>query len=341
MTNLCTRGTHDSEEDLSPSASTHPPTIFTKPVSVRNNPIKSSPPVQRHVISSSSQIKATLQSSNSKNVKNFAQIPPLRQSITPFIGKKSIPNNNHQPMGPQRSNSTLTSRVAPMAAVSPSVMGDSKVKNRAPSPDSPKHYLKRQSSCRDSEQGYESDFPVQINTNIRHSPSDPALNRPNTGQTRSNSMARNFINSGPLSARNLPAKKNNRAQVPPNPKVEIRIPQLRPTVVESTEKDDLVPMIPDKSIGLDVEDFLPNSYSGIGRLGGREGFAEMSEAEVINSMMRGHDSMMAVLTNRQRSLQIIYSLWHNKDIKSAIDSAVAMNDLSVIVDLLGVLNLKP
>ena len=42
---------------------------------------------------------------------------------------------------------------------------------------------------------------------------------------------------------------------------------------------------------------------------------EMSEAEVINSMMRGHDSMMAVLTSRQRSLQIIYSLWHNKDLK--------------------------
>lgn len=42
---------------------------------------------------------------------------------------------------------------------------------------------------------------------------------------------------------------------------------------------------------------------------------EMSEAEVLNSMMRGHESMMAVLTSRHRSLQIIYSLWHNKDLK--------------------------
>lgn len=42
---------------------------------------------------------------------------------------------------------------------------------------------------------------------------------------------------------------------------------------------------------------------------------EMSEAEVLNSMMRGYESMMAVLTNRHRSLQIIYSLWHNKDLK--------------------------
>lgn len=41
----------------------------------------------------------------------------------------------------------------------------------------------------------------------------------------------------------------------------------------------------------------------------------MSEAEVLSSMMRGHESMMAVLTSRHRSLQIIYSLWHNKDLK--------------------------
>ena len=44
-------------------------------------------------------------------------------------------------------------------------------------------------------------------------------------------------------------------------------------------------------------------------------YSEMSEAEVLNTMMRGHDSMMAVLTSRHRSLQIIYSLWHNKDMK--------------------------
>lgn len=43
--------------------------------------------------------------------------------------------------------------------------------------------------------------------------------------------------------------------------------------------------------------------------------AEMSEAEVLNSMMRGHEPMMAVLTSRHRSLQIVYSLWHNKDLK--------------------------
>ncbi|XP_074099975.1 katanin p80 isoform X1 [Cotesia typhae] len=345
MTNLNTTEELSTVDNLTSSSSLEPSTLFTKPVSVRNSSIKSSPPVQRHLIHSSSQVKLNSQSINnsiSRNVKNFAQIPPLRQSITPFTGKKPMPNNSniHQPMGPQRSNSTLTSRVAPMAAVAPVVGGDGKSKSRAPSPDSPKHFFKRQTSCQDSEHGYESDFPVKINTNIRHSPSDPALNRPNTGQTRSNSIARNFINSGPLSARNLLAvKKNNRAQVPPSPKVDIRTSQPRP--IETIENDEFVPIISDKPIGLEMEDFLPNNLAGLGRLGYSQRLTEISEIEVISSITRGHDSMMMVLTNRQKSLQIIYSFWHNKDIKSAIDSAVRMNDLSVIVDLLGALNLKP
>uniref|UniRef100_A0A0C9QVJ2 Katanin p80 WD40 repeat-containing subunit B1 n=1 Tax=Fopius arisanus TaxID=64838 RepID=A0A0C9QVJ2_9HYME len=340
MTSLSATGTLDNDDDLSPTSSTQPPSLsMTKPVPVRVNPIKSSPPLQRHPFTSTSQIKANLQANNiAKNTKNFAQVPPMKQSIMPVIGRKSSGNHLSQPMGPQRSNSTLTSRVAPMAAVTP-VMGDGKSKSRAPSPDSPKHFLKRQTSCKEGE-GYESDFPVQINTSIRHSPSDPALNRPNTGQTRT-SMARNFINSGALSARNsVGGKKINRAQVQPNPKVDIRVAQLRPNV-ETTEKNDFVPMSPDKPVGLDVDDFLPNRYGGSARLGCSQGLPEMSEAEVINSIMRGHDSMMTVLNNRHRSLQIIYSLWHSKDVKSAIDSAVTMNDLSVIVDLLGVLTLKP
>ena len=44
----------------------------------------------------------------------------------------------------------------------------------------------------------------------------------------------------------------------------------------------------------------------------------MSEAEVLSSIMRGHDSMMTVMSGRHRSLQIIYSLWHNKDLKACV-----------------------
>ncbi|XP_043471346.1 katanin p80 WD40 repeat-containing subunit B1 isoform X1 [Leptopilina heterotoma] len=343
---------NEEADDESKSKSLPPPPVstLTKSLPVRVHPIKSSPPLHRNVITSTSQIKANLQANSlagNRNSKNLVPIPPMRQSITPLPGKKSIPsvtNSLHtigssQPLGPQRSNSTLTPRVAPMAAVAP-VIDDAKLKSRVPSPDSPKQYLKRQSSCKEGEQGYESDYPVQIN-NIRHSPSDPALNRPSTAQSRT-SIGRNFVNSSPLSARNISTtRKTNKAQVAPNQKTDTRIAQLRPTI-NNVEKEEFVPMTANRPYGLDMETFLPNNYketsalvySQVGVL------AEMSEAEVLSSMMRGHESMMAVLTNRHRSLQIIYSLWHNKDLKSAIDSAVAMNDLSVIVDLLGILTLK-
>ncbi|XP_033342320.1 katanin p80 isoform X5 [Megalopta genalis] len=337
-----------------PSPSSPPPpapTLLSKPVPVRVQPIKSSPPVQRSAVTSTSQAK-THQTNNglTRTSKNLASIPPLRQNITPLPGKKLGTSSDigtlPQPLGPQRSNSTLTPRVAPMAAVLP-VMDDGKLKNRAPSPDSPKHYLKRQSSCKDGEQGYESDYPVQINS-IRHSPSDPALNRPNSAQSRSTSLNRNFTTSTSLSARNasttttFATKKSNKAQVPPNPKVDVRASQLRPSV-ETTEKEEFVPMSADKPYGLDVETFLPNNFASSTGFGYPQigVLNEMSEAEVLNSMMRGHESMMTVLTNRHRSLQITYSLMKHKDLKAAVESAVAMNDLSVIVDLLGILTVKP
>jgi len=140
--------------------------FFATPAGAYVVPEAGTPPIQRNSITSTSQIRANLQANNGLNQrasKNFASIPPLRQNITPFPGKRVATNEQtlsapSHPLGPQRSNSTLTPRVAPMAAVIP-VMDDGKLKNRVPSPE-PKHYLKRQSS-RDGEQGYESDYPVQ------------------------------------------------------------------------------------------------------------------------------------------------------------------------------------
>lgn len=100
--------------------------------------------------------------------------------------------------------------------------------------------------------------------NIRHSPSDPALNRPNTAQSRSTSLNRNFTNSASLSARNTAttgtstSKKNNKLQVHPTPKVDT-VTQLR-SPVDEIEKEELVPISADKPFGLDVETFLPVSF---------------------------------------------------------------------------------
>lgn len=108
------------------------------------------------------------------------------------------------------------------------------------------------------------DFSRRIN-NIRHSPSDPALNRPNTAQSRSTSLNRNFATSTVLSARNASTttslstrKPPNKAQISPNPKIDIRVSQIRNNV-EETDKEELVPMSADKPYGLDVENFLPVS----------------------------------------------------------------------------------
>jgi hypothetical protein len=101
--------------------------------------------------------------------------------------------------------------------------------------------------------------------NLKHSPSDPQLNRPNTGQ-QSRSIGRNFVATTPLSARNhhnsngstSARRPPNKAQVAPNPKVDIRVAQLRPSVQETHEKHvEFISMTANKPYGLDVESFLP------------------------------------------------------------------------------------
>ena len=43
---------------------------------------------------------------------------------------------------------------------------------------------------------------------------------------------------------------------------------------------------------------------------------ELSEAEVTSSILKGHDSMMAVLANRGRHLEIVHKLCQSKDAKT-------------------------
>ncbi|XP_071450039.1 katanin p80 WD40 repeat-containing subunit B1 isoform X2 [Hetaerina americana] len=113
------------------------------------------------------------------------------------------------------------------------------------------------------------------------------------------------------------------------------------------DEDLIVPMSSDKPSGLDMDEFLPRSCKlgrfgmGIGGHGVGSPYPELSETEVFSSLMRGFEPMMTVLGARQRALQIIFSIWNSKDMKTAIDSAVEMKDTSVLVDILGVLTLKP
>ncbi|XP_075992252.1 katanin p80 isoform X3 [Anticarsia gemmatalis] len=111
---------------------------------------------------------------------------------------------------------------------------------------------------------------------------------------------------------------------------------------EAEPEPEFVPYTTDRPVGLDLDEFLPRTLAGGGaRRGARGVGAEPSEQEVLGVMMRGHDSMMAVLTARQRALQIFHSVRVNKSLKSALESVIALEDTSVILDILNVMAHKP
>ncbi|CAG9784449.1 unnamed protein product [Diatraea saccharalis] len=115
--------------------------------------------------------------------------------------------------------------------------------------------------------------------------------------------------------------------------------------IEPAEREpepEFVPFATDRPVGLDLDEFVPRGLGAGGvRRGVRGGGAEPSEQEVLGVMMRGHDSMMAVLTARQRALQIFHSVRINKSLKSALESIIALEDTSVILDILNVMAHKP
>ena len=104
-------------------------------------------------------------------------------------------------------------------------------------------------------------------------------------------------------------------------------------IASSPEKkivQEVVPMNADKPTGLQLDEFLPRKFSGLGLnyntkesgskfsaykdYGGRG--EDMSESEVTSSILKGHDAMMAVLTTRGRNMEIIQKLWQGKDAKA-------------------------
>ncbi|KAI4464785.1 katanin p80 subunit [Holotrichia oblita] len=112
-------------------------------------------------------------------------------------------------------------------------------------------------------------------------------------------------------------------------------PKISPD--ESSQDDDFVPVSIDRPVGLDLDDFLPKSHQPFGM---QQQLPDMSETEVLGIFLRGHEPMMAVLSTRHRGLKIVFSQYRNKDIKAAFETAISLNDLAVIVDMLSVINQK-
>ncbi|XP_076047816.1 katanin p80 WD40 repeat-containing subunit B1-like isoform X2 [Oratosquilla oratoria] len=114
------------------------------------------------------------------------------------------------------------------------------------------------------------------------------------------------------------------------------------------EPDYMSPFSSDKNT-INFEEFLPNKLNSVNigsGLSGSDGLtgivgSEMSEQEVLSSIMRGHSSMMSVISARTRGLQVVRKLWQTKDLMTAVDHALNTGDHALLVDVLGVINLRP
>lgn len=111
--------------------------------------------------------------------------------------------------------------------------------------------------------------------------------------------------------------------------------------VESQQRpEEIIPAMTDAPVDLHLEEFLPMSYRN-GGLRAPQAHSDISETEVISSLARNHEMVLTILKIRQRNLEIIYSLWHNQDLKCALEGAVSMNDQAVLIDVLSAINKRP
>ncbi|KAL0849172.1 hypothetical protein ABMA28_013513 [Loxostege sticticalis] len=229
---------------------------------------------------------------------------------------------------------TQESTVKLEASVSNCLRGlvlDEPVARPAPQPSPPQrqrtdHYSRIPTSTKDYPALDKKTDLFSTSNNLRQSNSEISLGPPSLGPrslsfTRTNEPTRRRVEN--VVRESIPVSRN----------VE---------TVEREPEPEFVPFATDRPVGLDLDEFLPRGMGpGGARRGARGGGAEPSEQEVLGVMMRGHDSMMAVLTARQRALQIFHSVRVNKNLRSALESIIALEDTSVILDILNVMAHKP
>ncbi|KAI7814775.1 katanin p80 WD40 repeat-containing subunit B1, partial [Triplophysa rosa] len=111
---------------------------------------------------------------------------------------------------------------------------------------------------------------------------------------------------------------------PSRPVVTITKPKPGPGIILSTRNE---------PIGLNAGDFLSHARNSKASV--------MGDEEALAQIRKGHDTMCVMLTSRYKNLDTVRSVWASGDVKISLDSAVSMNDLSIVVDILNIINLKP
>ncbi|BFZ13005.1 hypothetical protein BsWGS_16044 [Bradybaena similaris] len=82
---------------------------------------------------------------------------------------------------------------------------------------------------------------------------------------------------------------------------------------------------------IQAEDFLPK----------HKAVDELSEKDVVDVLGTGHTTMITVLEQRTRNLQLVLTMWRTGSTKTALDSAISLKDPAVMVDILNIINTKP
>ncbi|XP_015266281.1 PREDICTED: katanin p80 WD40 repeat-containing subunit B1 [Gekko japonicus] len=122
----------------------------------------------------------------------------------------------------------------------------------------------------------------------------------------------------------------------PLPSQENPVPIQRPPVAASTPitrvEPSVIPAARNEPIGLKASDFLPAMKN--------QSLTEIVDDEAMSQIRKGHETMCVVLTSRHKNLDAVRAKWSTGDIKTSMDSAVDINDLSVVVDLLNIINQK-
>lgn len=113
-----------------------------------------------------------------------------------------------------------------------------------------------------------------------------------------------------------PARVQEQPKAPPPARSQIKVQESQPPTVNPS-------------------DFLPANVQA-----GGDPTNNLTEDGSLDIIAKGHTTMTQVLAIRSKNLQTVRVMWTSGNTKTAIDSAISMNDQAVIVDVLNILNAK-
>ncbi|KAM4602550.1 katanin p80 WD40 repeat-containing subunit B1 isoform 2-T2 [Polymixia lowei] len=118
-----------------------------------------------------------------------------------------------------------------------------------------------------------------------------------------------------------------------NPPVPRQPPRTAVATAKAKAQPNIILSVRNEPIGLNVADFLPSAPNNRPSVLGDE--------EALSQIKKGHDTMCVMLTSRHKNLETVRTVWGSGDVKTSLDTAVSMNDLSIVIDILNIVNLKP